>query len=300
MNWELLEDCTLCPRNCHADRRNGQKGYCGVAGELYVARAALHMWEEPCITGRNGSGTVFFSGCSMGCVYCQNRNIAKALAGKHITVERLSEIFLELQEKGAHNINLVTPSHYALHIMAALDRARTGGLKIPVVYNCSGYEKVDTLRRLEGYVDIYMPDFKYMAREPAVRYSNCPDYFEHASKAVKEMLRQTGRARFDEDGLMKRGVLVRHLMLPGYLEDSKRIVHYLYETFGNDIWISIMNQYTPMPEAAHYPEINRKIRTEEYEELVDYAISLGVENGFIQEGDTAQESFIPEFNGEGV
>lgn len=300
MDRDLLKDCTLCPRNCHVDRLSGKKGYCGVTGALYVARAALHMWEEPCISGRNGSGTVFFSGCSLGCVYCQNHHIARAKSGREITTERLSEIFLELEGKGAHNINLVTPSHYALHIMDAIDRARAKGLRLPIVYNCSGYEKTDALKRLEGYVDIYLPDFKYMDRGLAAKYSNCPDYSKHASEALKEMLRQTGEARFDRDGIMQKGVLVRHLMLPGYLEDSKRILEYLYGTFGNQIWISIMSQYTPMPEVRAFPEINRKVGAKEYEELVDYAIMLGIEQGFIQEGDTALESFIPEFNGEGV
>jgi len=258
------------------------------------------MWEEPCLSGKEGSGTVFFSGCAVGCVYCQNRNISKALAGKVITVERLAEIFLELQAQGANNINLVTPSHYVPQIIAALDLARPQGLTLPVVYNCGGYEKVETLKLLEGYVDIYLPDFKYMAAEPAVKYSNCRDYFPVAAKAIAEMVRQVKEAAFDERGIMQKGVIVRHLTLPGYLEDSKRIIKYLHETYGDRIYLSIMNQYTPVVRNTAYPELNRRISQEEYEELVDYAIGLGVENGFIQEGETALESFIPEFNGEGV
>jgi len=295
-----LKDCVLCPRECHVDRISGKIGYCKASDKLVVARAALHMWEEPCISGKEGSGTVFFSGCALGCVYCQNRSISKGLSGKIITIERLAEIFLELQDKGANNINLVTPSHYVPHIIEALNISRKRGLTLPIVYNCSGYEKVETLRLLEGYVDVYLPDFKYMSDEPAMKYSNCKNYFPVAAAAIAEMVRQIKEIRFDERGIMQKGVLVRHLTLPGYLEDSKRIIKYLYETYGDRIYISIMNQYTPIIKNMKYPELSRKITEEEYEELVDFAIEIGLENGFIQEGDTALESFIPEFNGEGV
>ncbi|HPP36691.1 MAG TPA: radical SAM protein [Clostridiales bacterium] len=300
MDSSILRDCTLCPRECHVDRTAGKKGFCGATDGLIVARAALHMWEEPCISGEEGSGTVFFSGCPLGCIYCQNHNISRGLAGKTITTERLAEIFLELQGKGANNINLVTPSHYVPQITEALDISRRKGLTIPIVYNCSGYEKVETLKLLEGYVDIYLPDLKYISYEPAAKYSNCRDYFPVAAKAIEEMVRQAEEAKFDERGIMQKGVIVRHLALPGYLEDSKRIIKYLYETYGNRIYISIMNQYTPIIMSDVYPELNRRITEEEYKELVDYAVELGVENGFIQEGETALESFIPEFNGEGV
>ncbi len=300
MNLSLLEDCTLCPRECHVDRTRGETGYCGRTHELLVARAALHYWEEPCISGEKGSGTVFFSGCSLGCVYCQNRNIAQGLAGKSITVDRLAEIFLELRDKGAENINLVTPSHYAPQITEAISLAKGKGLTLPIVYNCSGYEKLTTLKLLEGSIDIYLPDFKYMDRTPALRYSGCSDYFETVSEAISEMVRQTGEPVFDERGMLLKGVIVRHLTLPGYLEDSKRILMYLYHTYGDRILISIMNQFTPLEAVKEYPEINRRITEEEYEELVDYAIELGIECGYIQEGETASESFIPEFNNEGV
>ena len=300
MDLSLLEDCTLCPRECHVDRTRGGTGYCGRTEELMVARAALHYWEEPCISGERGSGTVFFSGCSMGCVYCQNRNIARGLAGKKITVERLAEIFLELKDKGAENINLVTPSHYAPHIMEAVSLAKKKGLTLPIVYNCSGYEKLTTLRLLEGCIDIYLPDLKYMDQNLAIRYSCCSDYFDTAAAAIREMVGQTGEPVYDERGMLMKGVIVRHLSLPGYLEDSKKIIEYLYRTYGDRILISILNQYTPLEAAREYPEINRSITDEEYEELVDYAIELGVENGYIQEGGTASESFIPEFNNEGV
>lgn len=300
MNHELLENCTLCPRECGVNRNKGQKGYCKVSSELVVARAALHFWEEPCISGEEGSGTVFFSGCALGCVYCQNHNISRGLAGKTITVERLSEIFLNLQEQGANNINLVTPSHYVLHIIEAVKMAKEKGLNLPIVYNCSGYEKAETIKLLDGIVDIYLPDFKYMDDDIARKYSNCRDYYIYASDALKEMVRQTGNAVFDGRGIMKKGVIVRHLTLPGCLEDSKKIIRYLYQTYGNNIYISIMNQYTPMSGVNKYPELQRKIFEDEYDQLVDYAIELGVENGFIQEGETASESFIPEFNNEGV
>ncbi|BCN29319.1 radical SAM protein [Anaeromicropila herbilytica] len=300
MNQKLLSDCTLCPRECHVNRIQGNVGYCKMTDEIMVARAALHMWEEPCISGEEGSGTVFFSGCSIGCVYCQNHNIASGNAGKKITVERLSDIFLELQAKKANNINLVTPSHYVPQIMEAIDMSRGKGLDLPIVYNCSGYEKVETIKLLKGYVDIYLPDFKYISKEPAAKYSYCGDYFTFASKAIKEMVQQVGEPAFDKSGRMKKGVIVRHLTLPGYLEDSMKIIKYLFDTFRHSIYISIMNQYTPIAVIERYPELNRTITESEYEKLVDYAIDLGLENGFIQEGETASESFIPEFNDEGV
>lgn len=305
----MLTDCVLCPRNCHADRINGRWGRCHETAEIVVARAALHMWEEPCISGDAGSGAVFFSGCPMGCVFCQNHNIAEAKAGKTITVERLSEIFLELQEKGANNINLVTPGHFAPQITEALRRAKKEGLQLPVVYNTSSYESADTIKSLEGLVDIYLPDFKYISPALSAKYSHAPDYADVAKAAVAEMVRQCPRPVFDgdeaedpiEEGLlMRQGVIVRHLLLPGCTRDSKAVIKYLYETYGNQIYLSIMNQYTPLENVSAYPELNRKVTDEEYEEVVDYAIGLGVEQGFIQEGETAEESFIPAFDGEGV
>lgn len=299
-NTNLLRDCTLCPRNCHVDRTNDKKGYCRQTNKPVVARAALHMWEEPCISGTNGSGTVFFSGCSLGCVYCQNHNIAAGKAGKIITVNRLAEIFIELQDKGAHNINLVTPGHFIPQIIDAIDLSKKKGLNIPFVYNTSGYEKPETIHLLERKIDIYLPDLKYLDGSISKRYSNCIDYFSYVSVAINEMVRQVPKPEFNSKGIMTKGVIVRHMMLPGYLEDSKNIIKYLYETFRDKIYISIMNQYTPLPKVGDYPEINRKITDDEYEQLVNYALGLGVENGFVQEGETQSESFIPEFNGEGV
>lgn len=292
--------CKLCPRECNADRAHGEAGVCGVTGVgIYGARAALHMWEEPCISGEHGSGTVFFSGCPLRCVYCQNYKIAHAEQGIEISGTRLSEIFLELQEKGAHNINLVTPTHYTEQIIPAVQQAKEKGLHIPIVYNCSGYEKVDTLQKLDGIVDIYLTDFKYMENAMAKRYSRAENYPEIAKNALAEMVRQCGEAAFTEDGMMKKGVIVRHLLLPGYLKNAKAVVEYVYKNYGDRVFLSLMNQYTPLPWVEAWPEINRKVTEEEYDALVDYAIELGVENGFIQEGETAEESFIPTFDNEG-
>ena len=295
--------CDLCPRKCLVDRKKGEKGICGQTENLKVARAALHFWEEPCISGDAGSGAVFFSGCPLHCVFCQNENIANGTVGKEISLERLVDIFLELQEKGANNINLVTPGHFVPQIVKALDQAKKEGLTLPVVYNTSSYETVDTIKRLEGYVDIYLPDFKYMSPVLSKKYSHAPDYAEVAKAAIAEMVRQTGKAVFvngDEDNLILKGTIVRHLMLPGCMEDSMQILKYLHETYGDTIYISIMNQFTPLSNLEKYPELNRRITDEEYETLVDYAIEIGIENGFIQEGDTAEESFIPAFDCEGV
>lgn len=281
------------------------------------------MWEEPCISGEHGSGTVFFSGCPLGCVCCQNSNIAGAAVGKKISVERLAEIFLEQQERGALNINLVTPTHYIPQIVKALDLSKRQGMKLPVVYNSGGYEKVEALRLLDGLVDVYLPDMKYMSSVLAKKYSKAEDYPAVAKTSLSEMYRQVGKPKFrlendesrgtfdggdadatDEDGLiMERGMIVRHLVLPGCISDSKAVVKYLYETYGDDIYMSIMSQYTPMPEIlpggrlnAFYPELGRCVTREEYDAVVDYAIDLGVENAFIQEGDVAKDSFIPDFD----
>ena len=296
----MMEHCHLCPRNCGADRLNGQKGFCGVGVDIMVARAALHMWEEPCISGKKGSGAVFFSGCSLGCGFCQNRTISRGQSGKVITVEHLAGLFLNLQEQKANNINLVTAGHFLPQVREALILAKEQGLTIPVVYNSSGYEKAEMLRYLDGLVDIYLPDFKYMEAALAGKYSYAKDYPETAMEALKEMVRQVGTPEFDERGMMKKGVIVRQLLLPGHVKNSKKVLEYLYETYGDQIYISLMNQYTPMPAMKDDPQLSRKVTEREYDRLLDYAISLGVTNCFIQEGETAKESFIPEFDGEGV
>lgn len=296
----MLKDCHLCPRNCGVDRLAGQKGFCGVDAGIMVTRAALHMWEEPCISGKEGSGAVFFSGCSLGCVFCQNRTISKGQSGKVITVERLAELFLDLQGQKANNINLVTAGHFLPQVREALILAKEQGLTIPVVYNSSGYEKAEMLRYMDGLVDIYLPDLKYLEADLAGKYSHAKDYPEVAMKALEEMVRQVGTPEFDERGMMKKGVIVRHLLLPGHVRNSKKVLEYLYGTYGDQIYISLMNQYTPMPAMKDDPQLSRKVTDREYDRLLDHAISLGVTNCFIQEGETAKESFIPEFNGEGV
>ncbi len=267
---------------------------------VYLARAALHMWEEPCISGTNGSGAVFFSGCGLRCCFCQNHDIAIGSRGLEISVDRLGEIFLELKEKGAANINLVTGAHYVPQIIQALEQARRQGMDLPVVYNSSGYEKVETLKMLEGYVDIYLPDMKYIEQELARKFSHAPDYVGTAKAAIAEMVRQTGPCQFDMDGYIRKGTIVRHLILPGHTRNSMEVLRYLHETYGEDIYISIMNQYTPVRELKEFKELNRKVTKREYEKVLDAAVNMGIQNGFIQEGETASESFIPEFDYEGV
>ena len=276
---KCMSECILCPRMCRANRLAGVFGYCGETAEVVVARAALHMWEEECISGEKGSGTVFFSGCNMRCIFCQNYRISRDKDGKVITVERLAEIFLKLKGQGA----------------------KKEGLGLPVVYNTSGYERVETLRMLRGYVDIYLPDFKYMDEGLAGEYSHAPDYPMYAKQALEEMVSQTGAFQMDEEtGLLKKGVVVRHLVLPGKVRNSKEVISYLHETYGNRILISIMKQYTPMPQVENHSLLGRRVTKREYNKVVDYALEIGVECGYVQEGEAARESFIPEFDGKGV
>ncbi|MCM1174824.1 MAG: radical SAM protein [Blautia sp.] len=305
MQWNGLKSspCSLCPRECGADRENGQTGFCLMDDEIMVARAALHMWEEPCISGRSGSGTVFFSGCNLRCVYCQNGEISAGKKGKRVSVRRLAEIFLKLQEKGAANINLVTPDHYAAGAAKAVWLAREKGLHIPIVYNGGGYEKKEAIRALSGIVDIFLTDFKYMDSALAARYSAAPDYPAVAKLALAEMVSLTGPPVFDENGMMKKGVIVRHLLLPGHKRNAKDVLRYVYETYGDRVYLSLMNQYTPPDKLKAAPgceEIRRRVTKREYDAVTDYAIGLGVRNAFIQEGNTAKELFIPAFDGEGV
>lgn len=301
MNWKKwYRECSLCPRECGVNRLNGRKGFCGQTASLKVARAALHMWEEPCISGTNGSGTVFFSGCHLGCVFCQNGQISRGSNGKEISIIRLAQIFMELQEKGAHNINLVTPTHFVPQIIEALRISRKMGLHLPIVYNTGGFEKLDTLQMLDGWVDVYLTDFKFMDLHLARRYANEEGYSFYAAKALEEMYRQTGEPVFDEDGMMTKGIIVRHMVLPGQAMDSRRIIDYIYDTYGDKVFLSLMNQYTPSGNLEKYPELKVKVKTKVYERLINYTLRKGVENAFIQEGQTAKESFIPDFDGEGV
>ena len=301
MNWKKwYRECALCPRECGVNRLEGRRGFCGQTAGLKVARAVLHMWEEPCISGSRGSGTVFFTGCHLGCVFCQNGQISRGSAGKEISVIRLARIFMELQEKGAHNINLVTPTHFVPHIIEALRISRKMGLKLPIVYNTGGFEKVDTLELLDGWIDVYLTDFTFMDVHLSGRYAHEEGYSFYAAKALEEMYRQTGEPVFDENGLMTKGIIVRHMVLPGQSMDSRQIVDFLYENYGDKIYLSLMNQYTPSGPLEKYPELQKRVKRQVYERLIGYTIRKGVENAYIQEGSTAKESFIPDFNGEGV
>ena len=289
----LLKNCNLCPHKCGVNRYI-EKGFCGATNKVRLAYYNLHMWEEPIISGDNGSGTVFFSNCNMKCLYCQNKKISLDGYGKDISNKKLEEIFLDLQNKGAHNINLVTPTPYVPQIARVLHKIKNGILKIPVVYNTSSYENVGTIIMMRNLVDIYLADLRYFDDSLGVQYSKCDHYFETATMAIDEMFRQVGSIVI-ENGLLKRGLIVRVLILPGHIHDAKEIIYYLYSTYHNDIIISIMNQYTPLI-SCKYENLNRKITEEEYEEVIDFALKIGVNNAFIQEGDTALESFIPKFD----
>lgn len=299
-NMNKYENCLLCPRKCGINRSTGQTGVCGVSSEIKVARAALHYWEEPCISGKKGSGAVFFSGCSLHCVFCQNREISDGKAGKVISKERLSDIFIELVDKGANNINLVTPGQYIPDIVWAVNDAKSRGMKLPIIYNTSGYENVTELKLLEGIVDVYLPDFKYMDSTLSAMYSRAKDYPSVAKQALSEMVRQQPDVVIDDaTGLIQKGVIVRQLLLPGHVNDAKAVLKYLYDTYHDHVYISMMSQFTPIA-LKDYPEINRTVTRREYERLIDYALEIGITNAFIQEGDVAKDSFIPAFDCEGV
>lgn len=299
-NMNKYENCLLCPRKCGINRSTRQTGVCGVSSEIKVARAALHYWEEPCISGKRGSGAVFFSGCSLHCVFCQNREISDGKEGKVISKERLSDIFMELADKGANNINLVTPGQYIPDIVWAVNDAKSRGMKLPIIYNTSGYENVTELKLLEGIVDVYLPDFKYMDSTLSARYSRAKDYPSVAKQALSEMVRQQPDVVIDNaTGLIQKGVIVRQLLLPGHVNDAKAVLKYLYDTYHDHVYISMMSQFTPIA-LKDYPEINRTVTRREYERLVDYALKIGITNAFIQEGDVAKDSFIPAFDCEGV
>ena len=299
-NMNKYENCLLCPRKCGINRSTGQTGICGVSSEIKVARAALHYWEEPCISGKRGSGAVFFSGCSLHCVFCQNREISDGKEGKVISKERLSDIFMELADKGANNINLVTPGQYIPDIVWAVNDAKSRGMKLPIIYNTSGYENVTELKLLEGIVDVYLPDFKYMDSTLSARYSRAKDYPSIAKQALSEMVRQQPDVVIDNaTRLIQKGVIVRQLLLPGHVNDAKAVLKYLYDTYHDHVYISMMSQFTPIA-LKDYPEINRTVTRREYERLVDYALEIGITNGFIEDCDVAKDSLIPAFDCEGV
>lgn len=298
-NLDLLSECNLCSRNCKVNR-NTNIGFCKASNTVKVAKAALHLWEEPPISMGNGSGTVFFSHCNLNCVFCQNHDISQEFNGKEISIGRLSEIFLELQEKGSNNINLVTPTHYVPQIIEALKISKSNGLTIPILYNTNSYDSIETIKLLDGYIDVYLPDFKYFNDKYAIKYSKVNNYASNAISVIDEMLKQVGKPKFDKDGKIIKGVIVRHLMLPGLLFDSKKVVDILYNRYGDNIYISLMNQYVPMFNACNYPEINKPLNPKHYDSLINYALDLGVKNGFIQEDGANTKEYIPKFNLEGV
>jgi putative pyruvate formate lyase activating enzyme len=289
----LPRSCDLCPRHCGADRAAGKRGVCGADDTLRVARAALHQGEEPPISGTRGSGTVFFSTCPLRCVYCQNEPLSSGRIGKPISVERLVEIYEELAEQGAHNINLVTPTQYVPQIVHACTLARARGMTLPVIYNTSGYETLETTRALDGCVDVYLTDFKYASRKLAARYSGAPDYPWTALSALEAMVEQAGEYVLDDEGILRSGVIVRHLMLPGQLEDSRAVLRLVFGSVKNRVCYSLMSQYTPLPHAQHLPELQTTVAEDEYDALVDFALDLGITNSFMQEGTAANDSFIP-------
>ncbi len=289
-----FDKCNICPRECNVNRNNNELGFCKANNKVKIANYSLHMWEEPIISSKKGSGAVFFSNCNLKCIYCQNYQISTLNKGCEITIEELSKIYLKLEKMGALNINLVTPTHYIPVIKKSLIKAKKDNLCIPIVYNTSSYEKVSSLKTLDGLIDIYLPDLKYISDDLALKYSSSKNYFEYASKAISEMYRQVGSPVI-KNGVMKKGMIVRHLVLPGHIEESKKVIKYLYDIYKDNIYISIMNQYTPLNDTK-YSNLNRKLTSEEYDEVLDYAYNIGVRRAFVQEDGTVDESFIPIFN----
>lgn len=292
---EKLKECTLCPHMCRVDRLNGKMGRCKASGKVKVALASIHKYEEPCISGEDGSGTVFFSNCNFNCKFCQNYEISQEGRGKEITIEELAEIFLEQQRKGANNINLVTPTMYVYHIIEALDMAKGRGLCIPVIYNSNGYENIETIKLLKGYIDIYLPDFKYYNNKIAKKYSNIDNYFEVTTEAIKEMYKQVGKPIFNNEGIIQKGIIIRHLILPNYVENTKHVLKWIKENFDDDIYISIMAQYFPTYLAKKEEFLSRKITRKEYKNVEQYLYSLELKNGYIQDIGENEEEYVPNF-----
>lgn len=300
LDISVLEHCTLCPRQCGVDRLAGERGYCGAGRLARVALVSLHPWEEPCIAGNTGAGTVFFSFCSLRCLFCQNAVISHEENGIDVTEERLAEIFLEQQERGAATLDLVTPTHFAPQILSALRMAKSRGLTLPVVWNSSGYEREESIRAIADAIDVFLPDLKYIDEKSAADCSDARDYFSYASAAIKAMVGAKGAPVLREDGILASGVLVRHLILPGKRKESMRILDWLWQTFGDKIMLSLMGQYTPMYRAAEVKGLNRKLTTFEYQFVVDHALDLGVTRCYVQERGAASEEFVPKFDGTGV
>jgi len=289
--------CNLCPRNCNAERNeNTGKGFCGMPVNPVLARADIHNWEEPCISGEKGTGAIFFSGCSLKCCFCQNYPISHGNKGEAITTDRLVEIIKELEAKGVHTIDFVNPTHFSHILLDALTKYKPS---VPVVYNSSGYDSVDTLKKLEGLVDVYLPDLKYFSSEKSQKYAKCPDYFENASKAILEMYRQQPKNEF-RDGIIQKGLIIRHLVLPANVDESKNLILWIKNNLSDDTYISLMNQYTPYGDINDFKELKRRLTTAEYNKVVDYFLEIGLQNGFVQEKTSATKDFIPDFDGTGV
>ncbi len=296
INCKELEKCSICPHMCGINRNNGQVGRCKSSNKVKIALYSVHDFEEPCVSGENGSGTVFFSNCNMNCVFCQNYEISQQGKGKEITIERLAEIFLEQQNRNVNNINLVTPTSYVPQIIEAIKIARVNGLKIPIVYNTNGYENIETLKMLEGYIDIYLPDLKYAEDNLGLEYSKVKNYFEIATTAIKEMYRQVGSPKLNNDGIIEKGLIIRHLILPSNIENSKKVLKWIKENMDKDVYVSVMAQYFPTYKAKQIENINRKLTKEEYEEIENYLYDLDIENGYIQELGEHEEEYVPKWD----
>ena len=292
----MLEKCTICPHNCKVNRIAGNIGRCKCSSEVKIALSSLHMFEEPCISGELGSGTIFFSNCNLNCIYCQNYEISQLGKGKEITIEDLAKIFINQQQKGAHNINLVTPTMYVYQIIEAIKIAKANGLNIPIIYNSNGYENIETIKLLNGYIDVYLPDLKYFSNELSIKYSNVNNYFFHATNAICEMYNQVGNAAFNKDGLIQKGIIIRHLILPNHIQNTKNILKWISQNLPKDIYISIMAQYFPTYKAKEDNLINRKLTNKEYKEVLNYLYSLDLKNGYIQELGNHEEEYVPNFN----
>lgn len=292
---EELKQCKICPHNCNVNRLNGKIGRCKCADKIKIALASVHNYEEPCISGINGSGTIFFSNCNMNCIYCQNYEISQLGKGKEISIKELADIFINQQEKGVNNINLVTPTMYAFQIIEAIKLAKKNGLIIPIIYNTNGYEKIETLKALQGYIDVYLPDLKYYSNKLSIKYSKVNNYFSVATEAIKEMYRQVGTPKFNEDGIMQRGIIIRHLVLPNYIQNSKNILKWIKENMPQDVYVSIMAQYFPTYKAKEDELLNRKLTKKEYKEIENFLYTLDLKNGYIQELGEHEEEYVPDF-----
>ncbi len=293
---DKLSKCEICPRKCKVNRLEGTKGFCKCDDKIRIALVSSHYFEEPCISGKEGSGTIFFSNCNLACVYCQNYEVSQEGKGKEVSIERLSEIMLEQQARGVNNINLVTGTMYIYQIIEAIKIAKSKGLTIPIVYNTSGYETIETIKDLEGIVDIYLPDLKYYSDELALKYSNCPNYFEYATKAIKEMINQIGENEFNDKGIMTKGVIIRHLILPNHVQNSKNILKWIKDNLPHNTYVSVMAQYFPTNKAKSIEGINRKINTKEYKEIENYLYTLGLDEGYMQDLGEHEEEYVPNFD----